>query len=56
MWTRARYFSKCADVVVGPTVMAIVVVQPVVHGHDGTTVDHLIMVDCGGTVASTSIF
>ena len=41
-------------VVVGPTVMAIVVVQ--LHGHDGTTVDHLILVDGGGTVISTSIF
>ena len=41
-------------VVVGPTVMAIVVVQ--LHGYDGTTVDHLILVDGGGTVTSTSIF
>ena len=41
-------------VVIGPTVMAIVVVQLVVHGYEGTTVDNLILVDGGGTV--TSIF
>ena len=43
-------------VVIGRTVMAIVVVQLVVNGYEGTTVDNLILVDGGGTVTSTSIF